>query len=107
MKLFFETAAQGSLFLSMLPVGMLLALCIDLCGCISRFKPLWDLLAVLLCFVILGVGVILLNDISLRLYHGLAVLTGYLLYACGIRRMFSGTRRWINTRKKQPKLEGK
>lgn len=107
MKLFFETAAQGSLFLSMLPVGMLLALCIDLCGCIDRFRPLWDLLAVLLCFVILGVSIVLLNDATLRVYHVLAVLTGYLLYDCGIRRMIKGACRWINTKKKQPKPEGK
>jgi len=88
MKLFFETSAQGSIFLMMLPVGMLLAVCVDLCGLSGTFRPLWDLCGVLVCFAAIGFCIVLLDDSSLRLYHVLAVATGYLLYALGARRFF-------------------
>lgn len=92
MKLFFETSAQGSIFLMMLPVGMLLAICVDLCGLSGTFRPLWDLCAVLVCFAAIGFGIVLLDDTSLRMYHVLAVLTGYLLYALGVRRLLQTLR---------------
>ena len=95
MKLFFETSAQGAVFLMMLPVGMLLAICVDVCGLSGVLRPLWDLVAVLLCFAAIGVCVVLLDDTSLRLYHVLAVLTGYLLYALGLRRGMHWLRRAV------------
>lgn len=96
MKLFFETAAQGTIFLMMIPVGMVLAVCVDICGMAGVFRLLWDLVAVLLCFAAVGFCVVLLNDTSLRLYHLLAVVTGYLLYALGVRRLLQALGRIIS-----------
>lgn len=88
MKLFFETASQASVFLLMLPIGMLLAACVELTGKTGAGKPIWDILVVLLSGVLLGIGVVFLNDTTIRLYHLLAVLCGWILYCLGIQRFF-------------------
>ena len=87
MKLFFETSTQAMVFLLMMPLGILFAAGIDVAGFIRIAKPLWDLLLVLLLGLSLGVGIILLGDQGLRMYHLLAVLFGSLLYLLGIRRI--------------------
>jgi len=62
----------------------------------------------LLCFSALGIGVVLLGDETLRGYHVLAVLSGYLLYACGVRRALAMLVRLKNCAlKKHEKQEGK
>lgn len=89
MKLFFETAAQASVFLLTIPLGLLLALLIDLSGRTGTLRPLWDVLTMLAGFAAAGAGIVLLGDSGLRIYHILAMLTGMLLYLLGIRA-FSG-----------------
>ena len=86
MKLFFETAQQCAVFLLMVPVGILLALSVDVSSHMTGMKPMWDVLSMLLCFCTIGIGIVLLNDTGLRLYHVLAVVTGCILYTAGIRR---------------------
>lgn len=106
MKLFFETSGQWAVFLMMLPVGMALGLSVDLCGYIGTARPLWDVLIVLLCFSIVGVCVVFLCNETLRMYHALAVLSGYLLYTCGIRRVISCLSKLLVTKKKDIRKEG-
>lgn len=89
MKLFFETASQASVFLIMLPLGMLLAACVELTGMTGAGKPLWDILVVLLSGVLLGIGVVFLNDTTLRLYHLLAIVCGWILYRLGVQSFFT------------------
>ncbi|MBE5815428.1 MAG: hypothetical protein E7320_09540 [Clostridiales bacterium] len=86
MKLFFEAAAQAQMFLIMLPVGMLLAVFADLSALGGRFRPVWDVLTVLLAASAYGAGVILLREDGARLYHFLALLVGAMLYLLGIRK---------------------
>lgn len=87
MKLFFETATQADVFLTMLPVGIAAAAMIDLANHTSVLRPLWDVLIFLLLGAVMAFGIILLGDAGLRGYHLLAVLIGALLYLAGIRRM--------------------
>lgn len=109
MKLFFETSTQAMIFLLMLPLGILFAAGIDVAGFIRIAKPLWDLLLVLLLGVSLGIGIILLGDQGLRMYHLLAVLCGCLLYMLGLRRFFQWVcQKYRNlVRKKMHCLAGK
>jgi hypothetical protein len=89
MKLFFETAAQASLFLATIPLGFGIAVLIDLAGRAGTLKPLWDVLAMLTCFGSLAFTVVLLGDGGLRVYHLLSVLIGALLYRLGLRSLLS------------------
>ncbi len=95
MKLFFETSAQASLFLLMLPIGFMLALLIDLAGKTGTAKPILDVLAMLLGFASIGICIILFRDGGLRLYHLLSMLTGMLLYLLGIRAAASAVLKWF------------
>lgn len=104
MKLFFETAAQGSLFLMMLPLGILLAVCIDVASCARRSRPLWDVLVVLLCGGLMAAAVVLLGDEKLRMYHLLGILCGALLYLFGARSLWRTIIRSLQ-KKKQEKGE--
>ena len=85
MKLFFETAAQASVFLLTVPLGLLLAFLVDLSGRTGTLRPLWDVLTMLAGFAAAGAAIVLLGDSGLRIYHILAMLTGMLLYLLGIR----------------------
>ena len=87
MKLFFETAAQADVFLTMLPVGIAAAAMIDLSTHASVLRPLWDVLIFLLLGCVIAFGIILLGDAGLRGYHLLAILIGALLYLAGIRKL--------------------
>lgn len=107
MKLFFETAAQASLFLSMLPIGFCIAVCIDLAGCSGRMKHLWDVLVMLLCFGLIAFSVVLLRDNGLRLYHFLSVLAGALLYLLGVRSLLSVVCAWIQLIHKKHTSQGR
>lgn len=98
MKLFFETAQQCVVFLLMVPVGILLAFSVDVSSHMTGTKPLWDVLSMLLCFSTIGIGIVLLNDTGLRLYHLLAVVTGCILYTAGIRSSFQWFCRVIKNR---------
>lgn len=107
MKLFFETAAQASLFLAMLPIGFGMAVFIDLAGRTGRMKPLWDVLAMLLCFGLIAFSIVLLRDSGLRLYHLLSVLAGALLYLLGLRSALSALCTRIQQRHKKHASEGR
>ena len=97
MKLFFETAGQAQAFLAAVPLGLVLAACLDasvLAG------PLADVLMMLTAgFALMGM-MLLSRDEALRLYHLLAILTGALLYTQGIGRLVRLAGAWLKKRKK-------
>lgn len=97
MKLFFETAGQGAIFLLMVPIGMLLAFNIDISACAKRTKPLWDVFSMVVCFGTVAISIVLLNDTQLRMYHFLGVLAGSILYNLGIRRVLECFHRHTKT----------
>lgn len=88
MRLFFETSMQAQIFLALLPVGLLLAGCVDAASLARKSRPFWDVLIILACGLGIVVFLSLLKDDGLRGYHLLAVLTGILLYICGIGRLW-------------------
>ncbi|MEA5014454.1 MAG: spore cortex biosynthesis protein YabQ [Candidatus Limiplasma sp.] len=91
MTTFFETEFQGLGFLFLCAVGFGLAVVFD--GISALFKgslrPVGDILLFLCCGVALLLALFFLRAGELRLYHWLALLTGALLYLCGIRRLVS------------------
>jgi len=93
MKLFFETSGQAQAFLAAVPLGIILAAALDLSRYAGRLKPVTDVAALLLCSLSLIALTLFLRDAALRLYHVLAVVIGALLYAGGIGRLISATRR--------------
>ncbi|MBE5801163.1 MAG: hypothetical protein E7319_02640 [Clostridiales bacterium] len=95
MKRFFETSGQASIFLAMVPLGLLLALCIDVSSVWKKSKAFWDIVAVLLCGLALAMMVVLFQDEQLRIYHLLALLVGVILYTCGFHRVWQWGKRGI------------
>ena len=84
MTLFFETAGQAQAFLAAVPLGLLLAACLDASVLAGPLRPVADVL-------------------MMRLYHLLALLTGAVLYTQGIGRLV----RLIRARlKKAKKTDG-
>ena len=80
MKLFFETAGQAQAFLAAVPLGLVLAACLDASVLAGPLRPLADVLMMLTAgFALMGM-MLLSRDEALRLYHLLAILTGALLY---------------------------
>ena len=93
MKLFFETAGQAQAFLAAVPLGLVLAACLDA-------SALADVLMMLTAgFALMGM-MLLSRDEALRLYHLLAILTGALLYTQGIGRLVRLAGAWLKKRKK-------
>lgn len=88
MRLFFETSMQARVFIALLPVGLLLAACVDAASIARKTKPFWDIVILLACGLGLVVFLALLKDDGVRGYHLLAILTGILLYVCGIGRLW-------------------
>ncbi len=87
MKLFFETSQQIAVFLIMAPIGFVIGICIDLASMGGRCKPVWDVLVMLLAIGCMGISIVILGQ-ELRIYHFLSLLTGALLYMCGVRTAF-------------------
>lgn len=108
MKLFFETAAQASVFLLTVPLGLLLAFLVDLSGRSGALRPLWDVLIMLAGFAAAGAAIVIFGDSGLRIYHLLALLTGMLLYLLGIRAFACGLFRRLKAAvaKNAPKAAG-
>ena len=89
MKLFFETAGQAQAFLAAVPLGLVLAACLDASV----------LMMLTAGFALMGM-MLLSRDEALRLYHLLAILTGALLYTQGIGRLVRLIGAWLKKRKK-------
>lgn len=83
MKLFFETAGQAQAFLTAVPLGLLLAACLDASALTGPLRPLADALLVLGGGLALMAAMLLVRDETLRMYHLLALLTGAVLYRPG------------------------
>ena len=99
MKLFFETAGQAQAFLAAVPLGLVLAACLDASVLAGPLRPLADVLMMLTAgFALMGM-MLLSRDEALRLYH-LAILTGALLYTQGIGRLVRLAGAWLKKRKK-------
>lgn len=87
MKLFFETAHQADCFLLMIPLGFMLALCLDADAAAGPIRLILD------CLLILAAGAAVLSAIAfwresgLRLYHLLGLLIGAVLYVHGLGRL--------------------
>lgn len=86
MNLFFETAGQAGCFLIMLPIGFAAAACLDAGAAAGRLRPALDVLVLLLAGVALLLAVVLLRENAVRAYHLLGLLTGAVLYVCGVGR---------------------
>ena len=87
MTLFFETAGQAQAFLAAVPLGLLLAACLDASVLAGPLRPVADVLVMLTAAASLMAMMLLARDEALRLYHLLALLTGAVLYTQGIGRL--------------------
>lgn len=98
MSLYFEPEAQAASFLYLCGVGLLLAFLFDGISLLlsGSFKPLGDIFAFLLCGILLLGAFVILRADELRFYYALAVLTGAILYVCGLRRCFLAIGRWLS-----------
>lgn len=85
--LFFETINQAALFLLVVPQGWLLALLLNLSGRAGRWKLVTDVLLLCLCGALFFLFCMLVKEEGLRMYHLLALLTGFLLYRLGPARL--------------------
>lgn len=87
LELLFAKAAQGRTFLLMAALGALLALCVQLCGCLHRLCRPAGLAADL--FTALGAAagmaqILQSSGAGLRLYALLGLCIGAALYAAGL-----------------------
>lgn len=107
MKLFFETAIQARVFLSAVPLGIMLGMLLNLESRLPGGKALWDVLLMLLCAIWMGILLLWTGENGLRLYHLLAVGTGLLLYRCGVSRLLSKIKTAFSSGKASPKRKEK
>lgn len=107
MRLFFETGGQASAFLFTLPLGFLLALFLDVTRYTGHLRPILDVLALVGCAITLLILTLFMRDQSARMFHVLAILTGAVLYICGVGRLIHGIIRRIKRLKKAAQEEGK
>ena len=87
MKLFFETSGQSVCFLLMIPVGFLLALLLDADVIAGRLRSAADIALLLLAGAACLWLIVLTGERGLRVYHVLGLLSGAVLYLCGIGRV--------------------
>ena len=103
----FETELQGIGFLFLCAVGFGLAVLFDGASCLFRgsLKPVGDILLLLCCGLTMLLALFFLRPGELRLYHWLAMLTGAVLYLCGVRRLGAFVilrfKKLLNKRKKK------
>ena len=100
MRLFFETTGQAQAFLAAVPLGLVLAACLDASVLTGPLRPLADVVMMLAGGIALMVMMLLARDEALRLYHLLAVLTGAVLYTQGIGSLVRMMRTSLKKRKK-------
>ncbi len=88
MTLYFETEGQGAAFLLLCAMGFLLAAAFDARRLVlgRHLKPLGDVAAFLLAATAFVFALFVLREDEIRLYHWLALVTGAVLYLCGLRR---------------------
>lgn len=100
MNLFFETRDQALVFLAMMPLGFATSALMSLGACAGRFRPLWDVLAMLGCGLGLIALLVMTRDGGVRLYQLLALLTGALLNLLGAQRLARAIARAFRRRKR-------
>ena len=100
MTLFFETAGQAQAFLAAVPLGLVLATCLDASALAGPLRPVADVLMMLTGAAALMAMMLLARDEALRLYHLLAILTGAVLYTQGIGRLVRLIRERLQKAKK-------
>ncbi|MEG0125172.1 MAG: hypothetical protein RR816_03725 [Clostridia bacterium] len=88
MRLFFETGDQAHIFLAVLPIGFLLAMSFDASSFAGKLRPVMDVLCLLMSGLAFIMLLLVFRDDGLRVYHMLALLTGAVLYLCGMGRLF-------------------
>lgn len=104
MRLFFETSGQGIAFLAAIPVGFLLAACLDCAKGKPLLRAVLDIAVLMLSGFVLLLLTVLLSEEKLRIYHLLGLVIGAFLYLKGageVKRMIAA----FYLRKKQ-KIEG-
>lgn len=94
MKLFFETSRQASCFLCMVPLGLAMAIFLDISLIAGKMRPVMDVLVLLSAGLTVLVAIIFCRETTLRLYHLLGLTTGALLYTQGIGKII----RWFRIR---------
>ena len=94
MKLFFETSGQASCFLCMVPLGLAMAIFLDISLIAGKMRPVMDVLVLLSAGLTVLVAIIFCRETTLRLYHLLGLTTGALLYTQGIGKII----RWFRIR---------
>lgn len=92
MALYFETEMQGIGFLLLCAVGFLVTLLFDCVGTLfpQKLKPLSDILLLLIGGVVFLLALVFLRANALRVFHWIALLTGSILYLCGVRYAWMG-----------------
>ena len=100
MTLFFETAGQAQAFLAAVPLGLVLAACLDASALAGPLRPVADVLMMLTGAAALMAMMLLARDEALRLYHLLAIFSGAVLYTQGIGRLVRLIRELLQKAKK-------
>ena len=100
MTLFFETAGQAQAFLAAVPLGLVLAACLDASALAGPLRPVADVLMMLTGAAALMAMMLLARDEALRLYHLLAIFSGAVLYTQGIGRLVRLIRERLQKAKK-------
>ena len=86
MTLFFETAMHSQIFLTMVPLGFILGILLDVLGPYKWFRALIDVILMLLCASAIALLVIVFHDDRVRIYHLLGCMVGWMIYTLGLRR---------------------
>ena len=102
MRLFFETDGQGISFLAAIPLGFLLAVCLDCAKGRMVLRAVLDVIVLMICGFILLLLTVFLSEEMLRIYHLLGLATGGVLYLRGTWRI---KRSMILTARKRKKLK--
>lgn len=87
MKIFFETGSQACCFLIAVPVGFVLAICLDTDCSQGWLRFVLDLLILIVAACALIMLTMVCREEQVRLYHWLGLFTGSVLYMCGARKI--------------------
>ena len=87
MKLFFDTNLQAVVFLLSVPTGFLAACFLSSGIKNTCLQMILDILTLLLAGTVLAALILIFRENGLRSYHLLGLLTGAILYLCGLSRV--------------------
>ena len=99
MKLFFETAVQKNVFLLTLPVGFLVCFLLDTQIPSILIQTFLDFGVLISTGVILVLLVLFSDGSTLRIYHLLGLISGAILYVCGVGICRRKVKLWYRQRK--------